>query len=166
MSNYFDTLGGISRAVKRAKGGDTPPVYISDQTKGQGTIRSLSEQVALESRTRVLNPKWYEGMLKHGYEGVRLIEEHVTNTIGWSATTGQVQPWVYQQLAQTFMLDPEMRQRLTALNPTASAKFANRLLEARERQYWSPDEATLEALRNATHEVEDRLEGINMVAAA
>jgi magnesium chelatase subunit H len=166
VSNYFDTLGGISRAVKRAKGGDTPPVYISDQTKGTGTIRSLSEQVALESRTRVLNPKWYEGMLKHGYEGVRLIEEHVTNTMGWSATTGQVQPWVYQQLAQTFMLDPEMRQRLTALNPTASAKFANRLLEAQERQYWSPDEATLEALRNATHEVEDRLEGINMVAAA
>jgi magnesium chelatase subunit H len=73
---------------------------------------------------------------------------------------------VYQQLAQTFMLDPEMRQRLTALNPTASAKFANRLLEAQERQYWSPDEATLEALRSATHEVEDRLEGINMVAAA
>ena len=54
----------------------------------------------------MLNPKWYEGMLKHGYEGVRQIEVHVTNTMGWSATTGQVQPWIYQQLTEVFMLDP------------------------------------------------------------
>ena len=47
----------------------------------------------------MLNPKWYEGMLKHGYEGVRQIEEHVTNTMGWSATTGQLAPWVYQKLS-------------------------------------------------------------------
>ncbi len=166
VNNYFDTLGGISRAVKRERGGNTPPVYISDQTKGTGVVRSLSEQVALESRTRILNPKWYEGMLKHGYEGVRQIEEHVTNTMGWSATTGQVQPWVYQQLAQTFMLDPQMRERLSRLNPTASAKVANRLLEAQERRYWQPDEATLEALRNASLETEDRLEGIQLAAIA
>ena len=72
-------------------------------------MRSLTEQVALETRTRVLNPKWYEGMLKHGYEGVRQIEAHVTNTMGWSATTGQVEPWVYEQITRTFVLDPEMR---------------------------------------------------------
>jgi magnesium chelatase subunit H len=159
VSNYFDTLGGVTRAVKRARG-ELPPVYISDQTTGRGVVRTLTEQVALETRTRMLNPKWYEGLLKHGYEGVRQIEEHVTNTMGWSATTGQVQPWVYQQMAQTFMLDPAMRERLATLNPTASAKFANRLLEAQERNYWQPDEATLDALRHATMEVEDRLEGI------
>ena len=71
----------------------------------------------------------YEGMLAHGYEGVRQIEAHLTNTMGWSATTGQVQPWVYQQLTRTFMLDPVMRDRLAQLNPAASAKVANRLLE-------------------------------------
>ena len=91
-------------------------------------VRSLTEQVALETRTRMLNPKWHESMLQHGYEGVRQIEAHLTNTMGWSATTGQVQPWVYQQLAQTFILDPEMRERLAKLNPTASAKVANRLI--------------------------------------
>ena len=72
-------------------------------------MRTLSEQVALETHTRTLNPKWYEGMLKHGYEGVRQIEEHVTNTMGWSATTGQVAPWVYEELSHTFVLDPAMR---------------------------------------------------------
>jgi magnesium chelatase subunit H len=160
VDNYFDTLGGITQAVKRAKGGELPPVYIGDQTLGDGAVRSLRDQVALETRTRMLNPKWYEGMLEHGYEGVRQIEVHVTNTMGWSATTGQVQPWVYQQLTQTFMLDPEMRDRLARLNPTASARVANRLLEASERKYWQPDAQMLDALRKASEELEDRLEGV------
>ena len=175
IDTYFDTLGGISRAVQRAKvatqGADAEvaPVYIGDQTRdsqGGGTVRTLSEQVALETRTRMLNPKWYEGMLEHGYEGVRQIEVHVTNTMGWSATTGQVQPWVYQQLSETFVLDPQMRERLAKLNPTASAKVANRLLEASDRQYWKPDAQMLEALRRAGEELEDRLEGVFTQKAA
>jgi magnesium chelatase subunit H len=165
VDHYFDTLGGISRAVSRAKGA-AAEVYIGDQTRGDGTVRTLGEQVALETRTRMLNPKWYKGMLKHGYEGVRQIEAHVTNTVGWSATTGQVAPWVYQQLTQTFVLDAEMRGRLAALNPTASAKVADRLIEAHERNYWSPDAATLDALRDAGAELEDRLEGIGVEMAA
>ena len=165
IDHYFDTLGGISRAVKRARGSDAS-VYVGDQTRGAGTVRTLAEQVALETRTRTLNPKWFEGMLAHGYEGVRQIEAQVTNTMGWSATTGQVAPWVYQHITQTFMLDPEMRARLAALNPTASAKIANRLIEAHERRYWTPDPATLEALRVASEEMEDRLEGIPAGATA
>ena len=159
VDHYFDTLGGITRAVKRARG-EAAAVYIGDQTRGDGTVRTLSEQVTLETRTRALNPKWYEALLEHGYEGVRQIEAHVTNTLGWSATTGQVSPWIYQQLAETYVLDPDMRDRLAALNATTSAKLANRLIEAHERQYWSPDAATLEALRRAGEELEDRLEGI------
>jgi magnesium chelatase subunit H len=166
IDHYFDTLGGISRAVRRAKGGEEPPVYIGDQTRGEGLVRTLSEQVALETRTRMLNPKWYEGMLKHGYEGVRQIEEHVTNTMGWSATTGQVAPWVYKQMTQTFVLDDQMRERLAELNPVASAKMANRLIEAHERRYWTPDPAMLDALRRAGDELEDRMEGIGQGVAA
>ena len=159
VDHYFDTLGGIGRAVQRAQG-TSVPVYIGDQTRGEGKVRTLSEQVSLETRTRILNPRWYEGMLKHGYEGVRQIEATVTNTVGWSATTGQVQPWIYSQVSETFVLDPEMRRRLADLNPKALAKVANRLLEAHDRNYWSPDESTLEALRQAGEELEDRLEGI------
>ncbi len=162
---YFDNLGGISRAIHRA-GGGAVPVYIGDETQGEARVRTLGEQVALETRTRMLNPRWYEGMLRHGYEGVRQIEEHVTNTVGWSATTGQVEPWVYGQLASTFILDDEMRARLAELNPTASVRVANRLLEAQERAYWDPDEATLAALQRAGAELEDRLEGVGPGVAA
>ena len=159
VDHYFDTLGGISRAVKRAKGQEVA-VYISDQTRGSGQIRTLSDQVALETRSRSLNPKFYEALLRHGSEGVRQIESHVTNTMGWSATTGQVEPWVYQRISETFVLDEEMRNRLAALNPTASSRMANRLLEASDRAYWQPDEETLAALQSAADQLEDQMEGI------
>ena len=164
IDHYVDGLGGISRSITRAKG-EAAPIYISDQTQGSGRVRSLNEQVALETRTRTLNPAWYEGMLKHGGEGVRQIESQVTNCMGWSATTGQVDPWVYQRMTETYVLDAEMRQRMAALNPKASLRVANRLLEASERHYWSPDEATLAALRAATDEIEDALEGVTALAA-
>ncbi|MEO0915800.1 MAG: magnesium chelatase subunit H, partial [Pseudomonadota bacterium] len=150
VDHYFDTLGGISRAVKRARNGAEASVYISDQTRGSGKIRTLADQVALETRSRSLNPRFYEPLLDHGAEGVRQIEAHLTNTLGWSATTGQVEPWVYQRLSETFVLDAEMRQRLADLNPVASSRMANRLLEASDRSYWAPDAETLAALQDAT----------------
>ena len=159
VDHYFDTLGGIARAVKRAKGSDAA-VYIGDQTRGVGKVRTLRDQVALETRSRSLNPKFFEGLLKHGAEGVRQIEAHVTNTMGWSATTGQVDDWVYQRISETYVLDEAMRQRLADLNPTASSRMANRLLEAHDRNYWTPDAATLAALQDAADALEDRLEGI------
>ncbi|MGF1502955.1 MAG: magnesium chelatase subunit H [Paracoccaceae bacterium] len=164
VDHYFDTLGGIGRAVGRARGA-AAPVYIGDQTRGDGKVRTLQEQVALETRTRALNPRWYEGMLEHGHVGVRQSEAQITNTLGWAATTGAVDPWVYQRLSEPFVLDPEMRRRLADLNPTASARMTNRLIEAHERRYWTPDADTLEALAQAGEELEDRLEGVGEVAA-
>ena len=165
VDHYFDTLGGISRAVQRARGAGGR-VYIGDQTRGEGKVRTLAEQVALETRTRALNPKWYEGMLKHGYEGVRQIEAHVTNTMGWSATTGQVAPWVYQQLTETFVLDDDdarapgraQSDRVgQGREPPARGARAP-LLVARRRD--------ARALRRAGEELEDRLEGISAGVAA
>jgi magnesium chelatase subunit H len=165
IDQYVDTLGGISRAITRAKGGETAPVYIGDQTQGSGKVRSLQEQVALETRTRILNPVWQEGLLRHGYEGVRQIEAAVTTTMGWSATTGEVDPWVYQRITEAYVLDEAMRKRIAEMNPRAAAKVANRLIEASERNYWSPDAATLAALYAATDAIEDALEGVSLQAA-
>ena len=159
VDHYFDTLGGISRAVKRARG-EEAAVYISDQTRGSGKIRTLQDQVSLETRSRALNPKFYEALLNHGSEGVRQIEAHVTNTLGWSATTGKVEPWIYQRISETFVLDEDMRNRLADLNPVASSRMANRLLEASDRNYWQPDAATLAALQDAADALEDRMEGV------
>ncbi|MBI1391967.1 MAG: magnesium chelatase subunit H [Alphaproteobacteria bacterium] len=159
IDHYFDTLGGISKAVARAKGSEAP-VLIGDQTRGDGLVRTLGEQLRIETRTRTLNPKWYEGMLAHGYEGVRQIEAQVTNTLGWSATTSTVDPWIYQEISETFVLDEKLRDRLAELNPKACMRVANRLLEACDRDLWKPSPDTLEALRRAGEDLEDRLEGV------
>ena len=84
----------------------------------------------------------------------------MSNTFGWSATTAQVDPWVYQRLSETFVLDAEMRARLASLNSAASNRLAQRLLEASDRNYWQPDADTLAALQAAADELEDRMEGI------
>jgi magnesium chelatase subunit H len=164
IDHYVDALGGISRSITRARGAPAP-IYIVDSTQGATKVRTLGEQVDLETRTRMLNPLWYEGQLKHGFEGVRNIEAHVTNTMGWSATTGDVSPWIYQRISETYVLDAEMRERLAHLNPRASARVANRLIEASDRRFWTPDAATLAALHAASDELEDRLEGVTAVAA-
>ena len=67
---------------------------------------------------------------------------------------------MYKQLTETFVLNPEMRDRLAKLNPTASARLANRLIEASDRSYWQPDADMMDRLRQASEELEDRLEGV------
>ena len=162
IDQYVDSLGGLARAAQKERGpaAGAAPTYMGDCTTGAARVRTLTEQVALEARTRTLNPKWYEAQLAHGYEGARNIASRAGTTLGWSATTGGVDKWVYDGMAATFILDPEMRRRMAAANPSAAAGMAGRLLEATDRGYWKADDATLEALREAAAELEDRLEGV------
>ena len=146
VDHYFEYLGGISKAVEtRAEA--RPAIYLSDSLSPQTKIRSLEETVRLETRTKTLNPRWYEGMLKHGFRGVAEIENHVANTFGWSATADAVDPWIYTEISSTFLLDEAMLARLVDLNSHSVLSLAKRLLEAHERGYWNPDEQVLERLR-------------------
>src|SRR5437868_2271830 len=155
VDHYFEYLGGISKAVEK-RSQSRPSIYLSDSLSPQTKIRSLEETVRLETRTKTLNPKWYEGMLKHGFRGVAEIENHVTNTFGWSATADAVDPWIYTEISRTFLLDEEMFERLRRLNPHSLESLAKRLLEAHERGYWNPDEEVLEKLRAVIERLQSR----------
>jgi magnesium chelatase subunit H len=147
VDHYFEYLGGVSRAVEtRTK--SRPAIYLCDSLSPQTKIRSLEETVRLETRSKTLNPKWYEGMLKHGFRGVAEIENHVANTFGWSATADAVDPWIYTEISKTFLLDALMFKRLLDLNPHSVRSLTKRLLEAHNRGYWNPDEDVLERLRD------------------
>ncbi|MDX2194542.1 MAG: magnesium chelatase subunit H [Gemmatimonadales bacterium] len=159
IDQYVESLGGMNRVITQQRGAPAA-VYMGDHTGAEGKVRTLQEQVEFETRTRMLNPKWFEGQLRQGYEGARNIAGHVTTTFGWSATAGAVPQWVYQQVTETYVLDEVMRRRLAEANPQAAVAVAQRLLEANDRGYWRPDDATLEALRAASAELEDRLEGV------
>jgi len=159
VDHYFEYLGGVSRAVEtRSK--SRPSIYLSDSLSPQVNIRSLEETVRLETRAKTLNPKWYEGMLKHGFRGVAEIEGHLSNTFGWSATADAVDDWIYDEVAKTFLLDETMLDRLRQLNPHSAHSLVNRLLEAHGRGYWYPDPQMLEKLREIVLDLEDQLEGV------
>jgi magnesium chelatase subunit H len=114
----------------------------------------------LDARTKLLNPKWYEGMLSHGYEGVRELSKRLVNTMGWSATAGAVDNWIYEDANDTFIKDEEMQKRLLDLNPNSFRKMVTTLLEANGRGYWETSEENLDKLRELYQEVEDKIEGI------
>jgi magnesium chelatase subunit H len=105
-------------------------------------------------------------MLKHGYSGVAEIEHHVTNTFGWSASTGAVDNWVYGEIAQTYVLDQSMLDRLRSLNGHATRQLCTRLLEASGRGYWDAEEAVVGRLREVVSSIEDEIEGIGHAGAA
>jgi magnesium chelatase subunit H len=160
IDHYYEYLGGVSKSVE-VLSGSKPKVMVGD-TGGFGKsqkIRSLESMVSLEARTKLLNPKWYDAMLEHGYEGVREIEAHLTNTYGWSATASAVKNWTYQQFTETFLQDRQMLERLTALNPNATMSMTRRLLEAHSRGFWQADEGTIEELQELYEELETRIEG-------
>lgn len=159
VDHYFEYLGGVSKAVeKRAKA--RPAIYLSDSLSRDVKIRSLEETVRLETRAKTLNPKWYEGMLKHGFRGVAEIENHVSNTFGWSATADAVDDWIYSEVANTFLFDDSMLDRLRDLNPHSAHSLVQRLLEANGRGYWEVDQSVLDKLRDISRSLEDQLEGV------
>ena len=123
-------------------------------------VRTLSETVRLDTRTKLLNPKWYEGMLNSGYEGVREIQKRLTNTMGWSATSGQVDHWVYDEANATFIDDPEMAERLMQTNPNSFRKLVATFLEANGRGYWEASEEQIKKLQEMYMDVEDKIEGV------
>jgi magnesium chelatase subunit H len=159
VDHYFEYLGGVSKAVEK-RASARPAIYLSDTLTPDARIRSLEETVRLETRAKTLNPKWYEGMLKHGFRGVAEIESHVANTFGWSATADAVDDWVYTEVAKTFVLDEEMLARLRTLNPHSARSLVGRLLEAQGRGYWQAETGVLERLREIFAGLEDQIEGV------
>jgi magnesium chelatase subunit H len=159
VSHYFDS--DPTKVVSRLRGdGKQPSSYVADTTTANAQVRTLSETVRLDARTKLLNPKWYEGMLSHGYEGVRELSKRLVNTMGWSATAGAVDNWIYEDTNATFIQDEAMRNRLMNLNPHSFRKVVSTLLEVNGRGYWETSESNLELLRELYQEVEDRIEGI------
>ncbi|MCG8365929.1 MAG: magnesium chelatase subunit H [Pseudanabaenales cyanobacterium] len=159
VSHYFDS--DPTKVVSTLRGdGKTPASYIADTTTANAQVRTLSETVRLDARTKMLNPKWYEGMLSHGYEGVRELSKRLVNTMGWSATAGAVDNWVYEDVNTTFIEDEAMRNRLMNLNPNSFRKMIGTLLEVNGRGYWETNQQNIDRLQEIYQEVEDRIEGV------
>ena len=159
VSHYFDSDPTKVVASLR-EDGKKPSSFVADTTTANAQVRSLSETVRLDARTKLLNPKWYEGMLSNGYEGVRELSNRLVNTMGWSATADAVDNWVYEDTNDTFINDPEMCKRLMDLNPNSFRRMVTTLLEVNGRGYWETSDENIEKLQELYEEVENRIEGV------
>ncbi|MFS8664552.1 MAG: magnesium chelatase subunit H [Limnochordales bacterium] len=159
VDHYFEYLGGLAAAAQKVRG-QPPAAFVADTVAPGAKVRTLAQTLRLETRTRLLNPRWYEGMLRHGYQGVHEIATRLDNTFGWSATAGAVDSWVYTAAADTFLLDDAMRTRLLELNPRAVQRMAGRLAEAYARGFWQADDHRWAKLQAILADAEDRVEGV------
>merc|ERR1712216_939360 len=161
VSHYYDS--DPTKVVEGLrKDGKKPSSMMADTTTANAQVRSLSETVRLDARTKLLNPKFYEGMLASGYEGTREITKRLRNTMGWSATAGDVDNFIYEDANDTFIADEAMQQRLLDTNPNAFRDMVTTFLEANGRGYWDTSEENIERLQDLYQEVEDRIEGVTI----
>merc|ERR1719235_126214 len=159
VSHYFDS--DPTKVVQGLRAdGKKPNAFVADTTTANAQVRSLSETVRLDARTKLLNPKFYEGMLNSGYEGAREITKRLRNTMGWSATAGAVDNFVYEDANEVFISDPEMQKRLLVTNPNALRDMVSTFLEANGRGYWETSEENLDRLRDLYAEIDDKIEGM------
>ena len=120
----------------------------------------------LESRTRLLNPAWYEAQLEHGYQGVANIRSRFENTFGMQATARVVDNWVFDRTASTFITDDDMRDRLADHNPAAVLSMTERLLEAADRGLWEADDDVLDQLEDISDSLDATVEGVTPMSSA
>ncbi len=158
--DYFQYHGGMVATV-RALTGKSPEAYIGDSTHPESVrTRTLSEETARVFRARVVNPRWLEAMRRHGYKGAFEMAATVDYLFGYDATTDVVQDWMYEKLAETYVLDEQNKKFMQQSNPWALHGIAERLLEAAERKMWAePDPQVLDGLRQVYLETEGELEG-------
>jgi cobaltochelatase CobN len=158
--DYFQYHGGMIATV-RALTGQAPRAYIGDSTSPDAVrTRSLSEETARVFRARVVNPRWLEAMRRHGYKGAFELAATVDYLFGYDATAGVVPDWMYEQLAQSYALDPQNQDFLRRSNPWALRNIVERLNEAADRGLWAkPDPDLMAALREVYLQTEGDLEG-------
>ncbi|MFZ2472227.1 MAG: magnesium chelatase subunit H [Methanothrix sp.] len=157
LDHYFEYFGGLSNAIKSA-GGDLPQMLITDTTGEAICTEDLQDSVNRGIRTRLLNPKWIDAMLEHDYHGGQQIAKRVENALGLAATTHSIADWVWSAIAERYIFDEPVRERLEKNNKFACGQVMERLLEAERRGYWNATGDELERLKEAYLDLEGEIE--------
>ncbi len=157
--DYFQYHGGMVATVRTLSGAD-PKAYVGDSTSPDAIrTRTLQEETNRVFRARVVNPRWIVAMQRHGYKGAFEQAATVDYLFGFDATAGVVHDWMYQALAQEYVLDETNQQFLRRSNPWALRGMVERLHEAASRGLWAePDADVIAALQAVYLEVEGELE--------
>ena len=155
---YFGTHGGMTAAARHYSEHEVKPYYGDTREPESIGVRDLSDEIRRVVRTKLLNPKWIDGMKEHGYKGASDMMKRITRVYGWEASTQEVDDWIFDDIAETFVNNEEMRQFFEENNPYALEEIARRLLEAEQRGLWEADQQVLEDLKINYLQIESWME--------
>jgi cobaltochelatase CobN len=157
--DYFQYHGGMVAAVAALRGRE-PAAYLGDSSDPSRVVsRTLAEETRRVFRARVANPRWIASMIRHGYKGAAELSATVDYLFGYDATAGVAEDWMYEQVAERYLLDPDVADFMSRSNPWAARSIAERLVEAAGRGLWAePSDEVLAAVRERFLELEGELE--------
>ncbi|MGI2909118.1 cobaltochelatase subunit CobN, partial [Tolypothrix sp. VBCCA 56010] len=157
--DYYQFQGGLTAAVRsiRLK---NPQTYFGDNSiPANPRVRHLKEEIARVYRSRVVNPKWIAGMMRHGYKGAFEMAATVDYLFAYDATAKCVEDHMYQGIVEAYLGDRSVCEFIQEKNPWALRDIAERMLEAHKRGLWQDvNIQTVENLRNLVHQAEAAIE--------
>ena len=161
LDHYYEFFGGLAKSVEIARG-EKVNIYITDTTGERMETETANRSIGRGIRTRLLNPKWIDGMLAHKYHGAQHIADRFENVMGLAATTGEVEEWIYDDMHTTYIEDEQMRRRMKENNPYAFIEIIEQMMEYNARGYWDATDAQLDLLKRVyldiDGDVEERIE--------
>jgi len=155
---YFGTHGGMTAAARHLSGKEVKTYYGDTRNPEHVEVRYLADEIRRVVRTKLLNPRWIEGMKRHGYKGAGDISKRIGRVYGWEATTKEVDDWIFDDITRTFIINEENRKFFEEHNPWALEEIARRLIEAMERGLWNPAEDVKDVLKTLYLEIEGWIE--------
>ncbi len=159
--DYYQFQGGLTAAVRSVQG-KNPQTYFGDNSiPANPRIRHLKEEIARVYRSRVVNPKWIAGVMRHGYKGAFEMAATVDYLFAYDATAKCVEDYMYQGVAEAYLFDSAVQEFIQQKNPWALRDMAERLLEAGQRGLWQNVESEMvDKLRAIVHDAEASVEGL------
>jgi cobaltochelatase CobN len=157
-TDFYNYYGGLIVAAKTVRGALPLALAGDSSDPGRVKVRSTFEEAKHILRSRLVNPKWIQGLKRHGYKGAGDISKMMDVMFGWDATAELMEDWMYEKAARSYALDPEMREWMKAVNPYALQNILNKLLEAISRGMWRASEEMERDLRDAYLEMEGEIE--------
>jgi cobaltochelatase CobN len=156
--DWYDAHGGMINAT-RVLSGKAPRSFCGDSSDPDRVkVRSTAEETCHVFRSRILNPKWIDSMMRHGYEAAGDFSRTFDFVLGWDATVEVVEDWMYEDLTRKYVLDKKMQEWLKEVNPYALQNMVERLLEAIERNMWQASDEMKSELQKIYLTVEGWLE--------
>lgn len=160
MDDDFDCLGGFNAAVKTFRGQDAES-FMGDSSDMQNLkLRTAAEECRFVFRSKINNPKWLNGLKQHGFAGAKELSKMFDYVMGWDATSGIIEDWMYESMANNFVLDKGTKEWIKDENPYAMIAMVGRLQEAIERGLWDPSDDMKQKLKDVYLEFEERIEEI------